>query len=257
MLLVKLGGSVITRKSKLRTARPSIIRRLAEEVADATDKVVLVHGAGSFGHILANKYHLHEGYSNDSQLRGVSEVQRDMRRLNLMVIDALVSTTAKPISIPSGLVAEYKGGKMSFFDHRPFHEYIRHDSMPVTFGDVVRDTEWRFAICSGDDLMLELSKSFRPKMSLYVTDVDGIFTDDPKRRGKKRLLNEISRSDFGKVNFSLRRGTDITGGIERKLERIRETAGHARESWILNGLVPGRLRKAVQGKPFIGTKVVK
>ena len=50
-LVVKLGGSVITRKREAERVRPKILRRLSEEVSSVADTpMVLLHGAGSFGH---------------------------------------------------------------------------------------------------------------------------------------------------------------------------------------------------------------
>ena len=256
MLLVKLGGSVITDKSKLRTARPLVLDRLAREAATAKDDLILVHGAGSFGHILAEKYSLHKGYHDDSQLEGVAEVQRDVRGLNLMVVDALREAGARPISIPPGIAVKFSGGMLRELDVDLFKEYLRLRMIPVTFGDVVLDDTWRFSICSGDDLMLELSRVFRPTKSIFVADVDGVFTGDPKAKGKGELLREIRTEDVGKVNLSMRSGADVTGGLEGKLRKMFEAAGHAGESWILNGLVAGRLKDAIAGKSFVGTRVV-
>src|SRR2546426_12448298 len=61
MLLVKLGGSVLTDKTRLRTARRAAIRRLASELAAVRQSLVVVHGAGSFGHILAHRHTLNQG----------------------------------------------------------------------------------------------------------------------------------------------------------------------------------------------------
>lgn len=256
MLLVKLGGSVVTNKEKLKVARPFAITRLAKEIAAAREDVILVHGAGSFGHIRAEKYALQKGYSKESQLQGVSEVQEDVRSLNLHIMQALREAGSRPVSIPPGVIVRYKRGVLSSMQTEPFREYLALRMMPVTFGDVVLDSDWRFAICSGDDLMLELSKAFKPSRCLFVADVDGIFTGDPKGRGKHRLLSEVSSRDVGKVNFAVRKGVDVTGGIEGKLRKMLKAAEFARECWILNGLAPGRLRNALLGKQFIGTKVV-
>ena len=51
MFLVKLGGSVITDKSKLKTARQTVLRRLAREVATAEDDLILVHGEIGRAHV--------------------------------------------------------------------------------------------------------------------------------------------------------------------------------------------------------------
>jgi len=256
MLLVKFGGSIITDKSKLRTARRSTIERLAKEISVAQDDMILVHGAGSFGHILAKKYRLHEGYHDNSQMKGVSEVQRDVRELNHMVIDALRKVGASPVSVPPSITAQFKNGQLSSLDVRPFKEYLSLNLIPVTFGDVVIDSEKRFGICSGDDLMVELSKAFEPSLSLFVTDVDGVFTSDPKGKGKPKFLKEVSIEDITKLDVSMRTNVDVTGGLEGKLKKIFASAAFTEETWILNGNVAGRVEDAIRGKSFIGTKVV-
>ncbi len=256
MMLVKLGGSVITDKSKLRTARPAVISRLAREIATAKEELILVHGAGSFGHVMAEKYRLHEGHHDDSQMEGLGEVQRDVRELNLKVLSALITAGARPVSVPPGIVVRLVGGKIAKLEVGPFKDYLALDMMPVTFGDVAVDSQRKFGICSGDDLMLELSRAFTPMKSLFVTDVDGVFTSDPKSAGRAELLEEIARKDIGKADLSSRHAKDVTGGLEGKLLKMFEAAEFADESWILNGLVPGRLKDALADKKFTGTKVV-
>ena len=50
-VVVKLGGSLLTRKREVEKLRPKVIERIAKELAeDAGVPVVLLHGAGSFGH---------------------------------------------------------------------------------------------------------------------------------------------------------------------------------------------------------------
>jgi isopentenyl phosphate kinase len=256
MLLVKLGGSVITDKSRLRTARPSVLRRLAREVSATKEQIVLVHGAGSFGHILAKRYRLHEGYRDESQLRGVSEVQRDVRRLNLMVDDALLRAGLKPMPIPPSIVARFGGGRLHDIDVKPFIQCLGLGMTPVTFGDVVFDSERRFGICSGDDLIGLLHGYFPASKTILVTDVDGVFTSDPKKKGKRELLREVRIGDLGRLSLSVRAGKDVTGGIEGKLRKMFKVMESGDEFWILNGLVPGRLSDAIKGKRFIGTRVV-
>ena len=52
---LKLGGSLITDKSRPQTARLDVLERLASEIAQAYHKhpdlsLVIGHGSGSFGH---------------------------------------------------------------------------------------------------------------------------------------------------------------------------------------------------------------
>ena len=64
MFVIKLGGSVITDKSMQNTFNEEVTFRLVSEIKDSQKQVIVVHGAGSFGHILAKKYDLHKGYKN-------------------------------------------------------------------------------------------------------------------------------------------------------------------------------------------------
>jgi len=256
MLLVKLGGSVITDKGRLRTARQSVLRRLAKELSATKEQLILVHGAGSFGHILAKRYKLHEGYHDESQLRGVSEVQRDVRRLNLMVDDALLAAGLTPMPIPPSVVAKFTSGRLHDIETKPFIQCLGLRMTPVTFGDVVFDTERRFGVCSGDDLIGLLHGYFPASRTILVTDVDGVFTSDPKKKGRRELLREVRIGDLGRLSLSVRAGKDVTGGIEGKLRKMFKVMESGDEFWILNGLVPGRLRDAIKGKRFTGTRVV-
>ena len=88
MQLIKLGGSVITDKARPLTPRLEDIKRLTREIAAVPGGKIIVHGAGSFGHIKAAEYKLSEGYKDKKQSEGISLVQRDMRVLNQIVVDA-------------------------------------------------------------------------------------------------------------------------------------------------------------------------
>ena len=58
MIIVKLGGSIITDKAEYRKFRADTVDRLAGEIVSSGKQVIIVHGAGSFGHILAKEHSL-------------------------------------------------------------------------------------------------------------------------------------------------------------------------------------------------------
>ena len=258
MLLVKLGGSVITVKSKYRTLRGPDLSRLARELAAATDPtgMIVVHGAGSYGHILAAKHRLGEGYAEPAQLGAVAQVQRDVRALDLKVLDALLRARTRPVAIPPSLVMRYHEGRLVSFDVGPFRDYLMREFLPVSFGDVVLDTKRRFAIASGDDVILELAKLFRPDRVLFVADVDGVYTADPKRDRTATRLDVVDAAALETIRFSDEPGKDVTGGLRRKLERMLEIAKNARDVRILNGRWRGRLEAAARGEDVVSTRVV-
>src|SRR2546430_16190620 len=79
MLLVKLGGSVLTEKERLPTPRRAAIRRPAAELASVRKPLLIVHGAGSYGHILASRHHLKDGGSTSAKRAAAARVHADVR----------------------------------------------------------------------------------------------------------------------------------------------------------------------------------
>jgi len=256
MILVKLGGSVITDKSRLRTFRRSSCDRLAAELGHVEGSLAIVHGAGSFGHIEAKKHSLHKGFKNDSQIHHVAAVQRDVRELNLKVLGSLISKGIRAVSIPPAAAASFRGGAVRSFEPAAFVQVLGLGLTPVTFGDVVPDESMGFSICSGDLMMEQLAKSFKPELVIFCADVDGVFDRDPKRSNKARLMPELSRSELAELRRTEARNADVTGSIYGKIERMLAIAHHCEKCMIVNGNVPGRLKKAVRGEPVVSTVVL-
>src|SRR5881397_3845017 len=257
MLLVKLGGSVLTEKARLRTPRRAAIRRLARELASVRKPLLVVHGAGSYGHILARKHKLHEGGATAAKRSAAARVQADVKALDALVVDAMIDAGLAAVPIPPSAVLSLDDGRVSSIDLTPFLEFSSMAFTPVTFGDVVRDVRRGFSICSGDLLMLELARAFRPERAVFVADVDGLFTADPKRRRDARLLDKVSEADLSKIEFSSAKRTDVTGSIEGKVRRMFEIAAHTGECLIVNGNVKNRVRDALRGRRVVGTRVVR
>ena len=92
---LKLGGSLITDKSKPSTPFPDVISRLAAEIAayvrnNPGDRLVIGHGSGSFGHIAGKKYNTRQGVYSPEQWLGFADVWMQASRLHRLVIEALV-----------------------------------------------------------------------------------------------------------------------------------------------------------------------
>jgi isopentenyl phosphate kinase len=256
MKLVKLGGSVITDKSKLRTFRSDSCDRLAKELSMAGDSLGVVHGAGSFGHIEAKKHSLHEGFKEDSQLEFVASVQRDVRELNLKVLESLIDQGVRAVSIPPASAAVFWDGLIQSFDPEPFESVLKLGLTPVTFGDVVPDESMGFSICSGDLLMEALAKEFKPSTVVFCADVDGVFEADPKRDNQARLIPQIDPETLRSIKRTKSENADVTGSIYAKLDRMLAISRNCEKCMIVNGNVPGRLEKALKGEEVVSTIVV-
>ena len=255
MLLVKLGGSVLTDKARLRTPRKTAIARLTKELSGLGDDLIVVHGAGSFGHVLARKYALN-GPASPTKAKGTAVVQRDVRTLDMLVLDGLIKAGLAPVALPPSAVLSLDDGHLASFDVAPFRDFLRQGFTPVTFGDVVRDRTRGVSVCSGDVLMLELAKAFHPRSVVFAADVDGLYTADPKRSKDAQLLLSVSPSDLSLIDFGPAKGPDVTGGMEAKVRRMLDIASHADETIVVNGNIKNRVRDALRGRIVIGTRVV-
>jgi isopentenyl phosphate kinase len=254
MILVKLGGSVITDKGRYRTFDQANVKRLAKEIVRSNSPVIIVHGAGSFGHVLAKKYHLKDGYRDKNQIKGLAQVSLDVRDLNLRIISALQSAGLNSVSIPPSACCLMENGKLTSFDMEIVHRYLDLGIVPVIFGDVVLDMKRGFGICSGDQLMAWLADEFDPERIIFCTDVDGIFSSDPHLNDEAVMIEEVDRSVLSRLPRS-ERCADVTGSIYGKIESILDLA-KGREAMVINGRVRGRLERALKGEAVKGSRVI-
>lgn len=254
MIVVKLGGSVITDKKRENRARRRIIDRLAGEIKKSNKRTILVHGAGSFGHISARRFDLDYGFKTREQLKGFHITHSNVRILNRIVMDCLYKNSIFSVSIPPVSFVEMRDKKPRYLDLRCFESALRLGLTPVTFGDVVFDDKIGFSICSGDLLVLNISRYFKPEKVVFVMDEDGIFNKDPKRYRDARLLERLSYDDlpFSEENTCV----DVTGGMKGKIEVIREIAKDGIDVFIVNGNKRDRLFRSLVDKKVKGTHVI-
>ena len=254
MILIKLGGSVITDKSRYKVFDQETTARLCKEIASSGKGVMIVHGAGSFGHMLAKKYSLQLGRQDFSQVPAVAQVQHDVRELSLMVVEELIKVGLPAVSVPPGSCFVMDNGKLIVKDDETIRRLAHIGVMPVMFGDVVADRSKEFGICSGDQAMEVLAKIFKPDKVVFVSDVDGLYTADPKTHPDAELIENVDGSSLDKVNTKTST-VDVTGSIRGKIEEMIKICGGSAECVLVNGTVPGRLEALLRGEDVICTKV--
>ena len=85
--MIKLGGSLITDKRTENTVNREAVDRVAEAIAEIVNlgySVILVHGAGSFGHILAKKWSIDDGANpviSVKQREAIAQIRTNMIEL--------------------------------------------------------------------------------------------------------------------------------------------------------------------------------
>lgn len=258
-LIVKLGGSVITDKRRPFVVKQVTLRRLARELATAKEPLVIVHGGGSFGHPLASKYELAEGYKNKNQLMGLSHTHRAMERLNAHIIDALQKAGLPAIAIQPSACAVVDGGRIQSMELAPVKKLLELGMVPVLYGDAVPDLSKGMSILSGDQLVAELTRELGAGRVILATDVDGVYATNPKRNKKVELIREINPTNWPSIErrlVSIVAGVDVTGGMVNKVKELLALAERGVEAEIINATKPRILRRAISGERGLGTRVM-
>jgi len=252
MILIKLGGSVITDKTQYRVFNDSVVRRLCKEIKYSGENVVIVHGAGSFGHIVAKEYSLQNGFTEKKQIPAVAKVQSDVRELNLLVINELLNAGIPAVSMPPGSCFIMDNGKLLIEYPDVLASASGLGMMPVMFGDVVFDRSKGFGICSGDQIMEVLCEYYKPKKVVFVSDVDGLYDKDPKTNKDSILLNEVTSDILKKISGDSA-VADVTGGVKAKMESMLRMTTPERDCVLINGSAEGRLYSVLKGERVIST----
>jgi isopentenyl phosphate kinase len=252
--VVKLGGSVLTRKRERESLRPKVLARLAEELSEAPGPLVVLHGAGSFGHPDARRFHLAEppvgeGISAERR-RGAAIVSREVRRLHAAVLHALVDAGLNPWSVPGSMVGRNRSGVLDDLDPAPFADALAAGVTPVSFGDVVRDDAWGFSILSADTIAVELARELPARTVLFVSDVGGVFEPGagPRRAAVARVTQELVDRLRPSPGVA-----DVTGGIRGKAEAMLAIAEDGGDAGLISGLSDGALSRALKGERVYGS----
>jgi len=115
---LKLGGSLITEKHQERTARPQVLKRLADEIAAARQRdpgmrLVLGHGSGSFGHVPAKRYGTRQGVHTPEEWQGFVDVWRAAVELNHKVMEALAAAGLPALPFPPSACVLARDGSVA------------------------------------------------------------------------------------------------------------------------------------------------
>src|SRR5208337_418327 len=138
--ILKIGGSVLTDKNKASAARPETITRIAREIGDSAGPgLILIHGAGSFGHHQAKEYKLTEGL-NDWSIKGILPTHNAVKSLNKMVIDALQMSGVDALPVHPLSACTLKNGRIEGMFMDSIRLMLHAGIVPVLHGDVVMDS---------------------------------------------------------------------------------------------------------------------
>jgi isopentenyl phosphate kinase len=221
LILLKLGGSLITDKTRPFTVRLDILRNLSDQIATTLKnnpdfRLIIGHGSGSFGHTIANKFNTRQCVNGLEGWHGFAEVWYQASLLNLLVVKALrhagiPAVTISPFSSVNGMDGQVASWNLDFLKSA-----LTNGLLPIIHGDVVFDKVLGGTILSTEELFAYLASKLNPSRILLAGLEEGVWRDFPNRM---HLIEEITPRNstrlISKLGFSS--STDVTGGMISKV----------------------------------------
>ena len=250
---LKIGGSVITDKTKPYTAKVDSIRSIAKVLKNIDKPMIIAHGSGSFGHTSAQKYGGKNGYVSKW---GIAKVARDAQEINRIVVDIFVEEGLPVISFSPRSFFIAEKGKVKDFFLAPIEEALKQGLIPVIYGDGIWDIAQKTTIFSGETSLNFIcrqlqTRNFETKKIIQLCNVDGVLDKE------KNVIPEITKQNWGDIknNITSLEVADVTGGMMHKVEDALELAKHNIETTIINGNAVVSVKDALEGKNVKGTVI--
>ena len=274
LVLLKLGGSLITDKTQPYTPRLEVMDDIALQIKTALQthpglRLVVGHGAGSFGHVPASEYHTRDGLppratplahrerdeTEENYWKGFAEVWYQAAALNRFVMDSLHTAGVRSMSLSPASSVIASNEQVAVWETTPLRMALSAEIVPVIHGDVVFDEVRGGTILSTEDLFAHLVRALNPDRILLAGLEDGVWEDFPERTKK---IERITPASFEQVRAGVGKshGADVTGGMESKVKHMLDLVNQVPglTAQIFSGDEPGNLARVLTGET-LGTVI--
>ncbi|MFZ5822430.1 MAG: hypothetical protein ACOYYJ_21270, partial [Chloroflexota bacterium] len=289
LVLLKLGGSLITDKTRPYTPRLDKLADLAAEIAQSLRThpdllLILGHGSGSFGHTAAKEYKTRDGVpappypppfspkmgggqgggylekmggeqGGGNYWQGFAEVWYQASTLNRYVVQALHAAGLPAVTFSPLASVWSENGQVAGWDLSQIRAALENGILPVVHGDVIFDRAKGGTILSTEDLFAYLARELPAQRVLLAGLEAAVWADFPARRHR---VERVTRESFNEVSRGVGKaaGADVTGGMESKVRQMLDLAEQAPglSAQIFSGESVGNLQRALQGEN-LGTLV--
>lgn len=260
LVFLKLGGSLITDKTRPFTARRDIIDQIAQEIALVWHKptalrLLIGHGSGSFGHAAAQPHQTQNGVRTEADWLAFAEVWAAARQLNQIVIESLRAAQLPIIAFPPSACVMTQDRRIETWDLTPLNRALTLGLIPVVQGDVVFDSALGGTILSTEQVFVYVSGKLRPDRILLAGAEPGVYRE---ANGQKNVVQSITPHNISQIHPALSgsHAADVTGGMLAKVELMLKLVEDdpSLEVDIFAGGEPGNIARALEGDHF-GTRV--
>ncbi|WP_226479478.1 isopentenyl phosphate kinase [Natrinema amylolyticum] len=217
MIVLKLGGSVITEKDRPETLDGEALERAADAIAAARDggreDLVVVHGGGSFGHHNASEH----GVSTTDGTRDASAalaIHGAMKTLNQFVLRRLLERDVQAVPVHPFSAGHRDGEGELDLPTGQVETMLEEGFVPVLHGDVIAHAGAGATVVSGDELVAALARALEADRVGLCSTVPGVLDE------ADAVIDRID--DFESVADVLgaSEATDVTGGMAGKVRTL-------------------------------------
>lgn len=259
IILLKLGGSLLTDKNKPFSIREDVVRSVIQQIIDANKKIILIHGGGSFGHPLAKKYNISTGIDSSisNQILGLTETHQSMNKFNSRIINLFLEQKHPALSIQASSIFIKDSQIISTYSIDIIETALDLNILPILYGDIILDKKGSFSIISGDTIIFELCENlnkYSVSKVIFTMETDGLYIQDNDE--KSILITECNSNELDSLELAaLGQKIDVTGGIRGKINAIKEICKYNIPVQIINGLENGNILKALKGQKIKCTEI--
>ena len=218
-VIVKVGGSL--------ALRPVVLKKLCLKLSELskTHRLIVVPGGGEFADTVRNldkRFSLSPLTSHRMAILG-------MDQYGLMLAELLLNSQV-------------------VVDLDALHEALDCGKLPVLlpsaflFSNDALETSWDV---TSDSITVYLAKTLGLTQAILVTDVDGVFTCDPKKHVDAKLIPKVSAT-------ALLAETERTS-VDKYLPNL--LAECKMDCYVVNGLYPERVESILNGKETVCTLI--
>jgi aspartokinase-like uncharacterized kinase len=212
--VLKIGGSL--------AEDPMTLTQLCHElsVLAKDHRIIVIPGGGEFADI-ARKLYKKYGFSDPvAHKMGILSMDQFGLFLSDIVVDSFVTYSLEEIR-------KSAKGKVPIF--LPSTIMFREDPLEKSW-DV-----------TSDSIAAYIANLLQAQKLLLVTDVDGIFYEDPKKKLDAKLIEELSAQEL----LSWNRRTSVDKTLPKILLRTKL------DCYVVNGNYPERIRDILENKKII------
>jgi 5-(aminomethyl)-3-furanmethanol phosphate kinase len=217
--VLKVGGSLASEPNKLRL----LMVKLAE--LSKTHRLVAVPGGGDFADTVRK---LDKQFSLDSKIS---------HRMAILAMDQY-GLLLSDLSANSSVVGTFEDAK----------NVVNSGKLPIflpsqfMFKDDPLENSWEV---TSDSIALYIAHKLQAEKVLFVTDVDGLYTANPKIQKSAALIKEISPRELSAKKVR----TSVDSALPALLEKWPIPC------YVVNGFYPERIASLLEGKAAVSTLI--